>query len=643
MTRKTKRQQQVSKISRKKGRFISQDQFFVEELVTEEIETAEESEKWIENDIIEERMEDEAVEDWVDDETVENWTEENLKEFEEVGERLTTEVLRWHDGAAKSIRAVYTGNSRTTVWRKKDEKKRLSDDAKGMKTLDNFFKNTEIRSSETLHSLRSSPFPSSSPFPEITQNPLFSVDNLHKRLEEINQQCLITKSVKKNKELFTYDHLRRLSIRRFIQLLLDGQGKMDASNNIAQAVWNKGELLVYRQGKHTKLWSLINDEDFKNECQVWLRQQTPESRSPTNLKKYIEETVFPKLTGHIKKETISEKTCRNYMHFWGYKYDEKKKGVYYDGHERPDVVEYRKEWLKRMFEYKKSMKDFDGDMLDVVLEPQLKPEEKEIDEDILRSKHIGRSIMVSAFLCPCYGLLQLSDEQLQKSEHMLDQLVHQAIPIFEILHPGCTGVFCFDQSTNHNAMAGDALVATKMNLSPGGKQPKMRDGWYINEYGEKCIQSMIFPDNHHLKGQPKGIKQVLKERNLWPMREIRLTCEQCSGKCDDVNLERVDCCARRIMSLQPDFCEQRSILEEAIIKAEHIFERYPKFHCEYLMKRVPEVLVSVPITTIRKFARKSWRYMDAYDKGLEGRTAEWAVSKYKSHRRLHENIENLME
>ena len=61
------------------------------------------------------------------------------------------------------------------------------------------------------------------------------------------------------------------------------------------------------------------------------------------------------------------------------------------------------------------------------------------------------------------------------------------------------------------------------------------------------------------------------------------------------------------------------------------------------MKRVPEVLVSVPTTTIRKFARKSWRYMDAYDKGLEGRTAEWAVSKYKSHRRLSKNIEKLME
>src|SRR5271156_3799986 len=111
-------------------------------------------------------------------------------------------------------------------------KKKLNDDAKGMQTLDAFFRSTEVRNSETL---RSSPFPS----PEITQNP-FSSDNLHIRLEEISQQCSLTKSVKKNKELFTYDYLRCLSIQRFIQLLLNGQGKMDASNNIAQTVWNKG-------------------------------------------------------------------------------------------------------------------------------------------------------------------------------------------------------------------------------------------------------------------------------------------------------------------------------------------------------------------------------------------------------------------
>ncbi|CAG8696455.1 4059_t:CDS:1, partial [Funneliformis caledonium] len=41
-----------------------------------------------------------------------------------------------------------------------------------------------------------------------------------------------------------------------------------------------------------------------------------------------------------------------------------------------------------------------------------------------------------------------------------------------------------------------------------------------------------------------------------------------------------------------------------------------------LLKHIPKTLNSVPIMTIQKFARKSWRYMDAYDRGLEGRTAK---------------------
>ncbi|GBB92112.1 hypothetical protein RclHR1_19680002 [Rhizophagus clarus] len=225
------------------------------------------------------------------------------------------------------------------------------------------------------------------------------------------------------------------------------------------------ELLIYCQEKHTKLESLLDDEDFKEECLTWLRQQKPESCTPENLKIYIEGMVFLKLTGHIKKDIILEKTCQNYMHLWGYKYDERKKGVYYDGHERPDVIKYRKEWLERMFGYQKFMKNFDGEMMDIVSEPYLKQEEKE-----------------------------------------LVQLVHQAILIFEILHSGCVAIFCFDQSTNHNAMVADALIATRMNLSSGDAQPKMRDSWYINEDGNKIMQSMVFPDNHKLKGKLKGIK-----------------------------------------------------------------------------------------------------------------------------------------
>ena len=98
----------------------------MEKTTIEEIETVEEgeeSEKWMENDIIEERIEGEVVKDWIEGETAENWIEENLKEFEEVGKKLITKILCWHDGTARNIRAVYTGNSRTTIWRKKPEKR----------------------------------------------------------------------------------------------------------------------------------------------------------------------------------------------------------------------------------------------------------------------------------------------------------------------------------------------------------------------------------------------------------------------------------------------------------------------------------------------------------------------------------------
>src|SRR5688572_31972465 len=73
------------------------------------------------------------------------------------------------------------------------------------------------------------------------------------------------------------------------------------------------------------------------------------------------------------------------------------------------------------------------------------------------------------------------------------------------MHPGCVGIFAFDNSTSHGAFADDALIAKHMNLNPGGKQHKLRDTVFNNQ-----VQKMVFPD-----GQPKGMRIVLQERNLW--------------------------------------------------------------------------------------------------------------------------------
>ena len=116
MPRKTKRQLQVRKIPRKKGRYIPKDQ------AETEIEAVE-GEKWVGNENFDEWTEGGIVEE---DEINNDLTKEDLKEFEKVGRKLITEVLCWHEKAPDKIRAAYNGTSRTTVWRDKKKKERVS-------------------------------------------------------------------------------------------------------------------------------------------------------------------------------------------------------------------------------------------------------------------------------------------------------------------------------------------------------------------------------------------------------------------------------------------------------------------------------------------------------------------------------------
>ncbi|CAG8598418.1 4601_t:CDS:2 [Acaulospora morrowiae] len=69
-------------------------------------------------------------------------------------------------------------------------------------------------------------------------------------------------------------------------------------------IWNNNA-----RRKHIKLQSLLDDEDFAEGCKAWIWQQKLKIYSSRNLKAYIEDTLFLKLTGYIKKDTISKKTC----------------------------------------------------------------------------------------------------------------------------------------------------------------------------------------------------------------------------------------------------------------------------------------------------------------------------------------------
>jgi len=72
-----------------------------------------------------------------------------------------------------------------------------------------------------------------------------------------------------------------------------------------------------------------------------------------------------------------------------------------------------------------------------------------------------------------------------------------------------------DNSQGHSAYSEDALLASRMNMNPGGKQPKLRNGWFMKDT-QVVIQEMNFPPSHpKYPGQPKGMKQVLIERGIF--------------------------------------------------------------------------------------------------------------------------------
>jgi hypothetical protein len=114
----------------------------------------------------------------------------------------------------------------------------------------------------------------------------------------------------------------------------------------------------------------------------------------------------------------------------------------------------------------------------------------------------------------------------------------------------------------------------------------MHDGWYLQN-GKKVIQQMNFPQNHpDHPNEPKGVKAVLTERGLYQCLrgKCKNKCEleavlteqglyqhlrgKCKNKCE---LEAISCCNRRILELQPDFKEQKSLVQEVIEAAGHLW------------------------------------------------------------------------
>lgn len=136
------------------------------------------------------------------------------------------------------------------------------------------------------------------------------------------------------------------------------------------------KLPTSQRGCHGKVYSLLDDPQIKAELRTYVRSNKwavdPEklveftkgtllpdmakkfaenvlnNEMPKGLKRYMELELFPRI--HMKVgQGISLHSARRWLQKAGFKFISHKKGLYFDGHDRPDVVKYRQEvFLKTM-------------------------------------------------------------------------------------------------------------------------------------------------------------------------------------------------------------------------------------------------------------------------------------------------------
>ena len=305
-----------------------------------------------------------------------------------------------------------------------------------------------------------------------------------------------------------------------------------------------------------------------------------------------------------KKGGIRSRTARKWLKKLGYSWREVKKGVFFDGHERKDVVADRIKFVEQTKKDEPYLVEFDsfGNILD-----KSYPQDCEVggsqrrpiilithdestfsandankqawlkDSDtFLRPKGKGQGIMVSDFLLPWsrLNLNHLGAEKLAEGRQkgipqeavelfeygkqdgywdgarLLRQLTEKALPIAQFLYPGYDLIFLFDNATSHAIYAKDALRVSNMGKGEGNQQGFLRPGWYRDkESGEIVTQSMwswvvdpCGPPGAKKKVQ-KGIQKVLQERGLWPNTGLRLECAK--PKCPECkNMANCQMCVK---------------------------------------------------------------------------------------------------
>ncbi|KAJ7197754.1 hypothetical protein GGX14DRAFT_402382 [Mycena pura] len=395
-------------------------------------------------------------------------------------------------------------------------------------------------------------------------------------------------------------------------------------------------LPVSQYGKFNE--SVLDDEDLSQEIHLHL-QSLGQYISAQDVVNFMSSPEMKKRLN--LKKSISVRTAQRWMKRNEYRWQSEPRGMYKDGHEREDVVDYRQsvflprwaEFSQRTRRWKRAEPAAEGN--EAGAEPKKKKTKRQLEEEkweeweaecqrefigtpdgkvavIWRhdesifyahdrrkirwvhssesakphAKGEGKSLMVIAFVSPDYGWaarLLFRPGKNRDGYYGRDDILAHATLMMDQLdndHPDEDHIFAYDNATTHTARAADALSALKMPVNTPGidKDTNKQKNWFVKDENGKKIRMR---DARFADGDPQP---------LYFPRGHRL-----AGV----------------------FKGMRVIINERRARGEPL----------------PD-----PTKLLAQFATRSERFMDAYRKGLDGCQAAWAGKKYRGHRVLPKNI-----
>ena len=376
---------------------------------------------------------------------------------------------------------------------------------------------------------------------------------------------------------------------------------------------------------------LHSDEDLQQELIAHLQGQGQYFSAKTLVRFLNSPAILERMR---RERQFSERTARRWLQLLGYRWKAEAKGMYSDGHERDDVVQYRQsvflplmaEKLSRSASFDQEGQEVSGSVPSGVTEIIVHMHDESIfyahDRRNMRWCHTsespkpyakgeGQSFMVADFVSDKLGWLKSLDgkdsarvclkpgkerEGYFSSNEVLGQLT-KAMDILNHDYPQYEHVFVLDNARTHTKRAEDALSARQLPKNPNEKfgvlsiviaadgKPvydqhgkvvkkikKMGDG----RFADGAAQPLYYPLDHpQYPGWFKGMTQLLRERGFTNPEQLRAECPR--FRCV---LGSSDCCQRRILFTQPDFMNVPSLAETFCAERGFKVIFLPKFHPE---------------------------------------------------------------